>query len=188
MSFVLKEVTALFPRLDRTYRFDNGERRSVPCDPTADGAEYSINVEMSPEQGNKLHEYCQAAFEDFAKQNKGAKYLNKPYKKNEQGLVVAKAKLKGAYNGEATKKPRVYGTDNKLIEEPGYQLTTGSTINLAVTAVPYATAMAQGVSLRISAVQVLELAEGGTATSPFEAVESTGFSSASTSLEDDIPF
>ena len=201
MSFVLKEVSALWPKLDRTYRFDNAEMRSVPCSPTADGAEYTINAEMSPEQAKELHAYCQSVWDDFAKKNKGAEYVNKPYKKNEQGLVVAKAKLKGAYNGEATRKPRVFDSTNQLVADD-FKLTTGSTINLQVTAIPYATGMAQGISLRIGAVQVLELAESSVS-SPFGEVKGgyTGgdkpfgeieqpkkVNGSAGALEDDIPF
>lgn len=171
--FQLNNVTALWPKVDRTYRFDSKEKRSVPCEPTADGAEYSINIEMTPEQGNDLHKYCEAAWKEFLKNEPNATKQNAPYKKNEQGLVVAKAKLKGAYNGEPTRKPALFDAKNIQIRDPEFQLTTGSTINIAVTAVPYS-AMGGGVSLRISAIQVIELADKGGAASPFGAVE--GFS------------
>lgn len=196
--FQLKNVTALWPKIDRTYRFDSKEKRSVPCEPTADGAEYTINIEMSPEQAKELHAYCQNEWKHFEKENPGAEWNNKPYKKNDQGLVVAKAKLKGAYNGEPTRKPALYDANNLQITDPNFLLTTGSTINVAVTAIPYS-AMGGGVSLRLNAVQVLELAAMGAATSPFEATEG-GFSQPSTpfseepkkvangGFEDDIPF
>lgn len=195
--FQLNNVTALWPKVDRTYRFDSKEKRSVPCEPTADGAEYSINIEMTPEQGNDLHKYCEAAWKEFLKNEPNATKQNAPYKKNEQGLVVAKAKLKGAYNGEPTRKPALFDAKNIQIRDPEFQLTTGSTINIAVTAVPYS-AMGGGVSLRISAIQVIELADKGGAASPFGAVE--GFSQPTSpfteataapvaaTLEDDIPF
>ena len=196
MSFVLKEVTALWPKLNRTYRFDSAEMRSVPCDPKADGAEYTVNVEMSPEQAKELHKYCKEAWDTFAKKNPGAEFENKPYKKNEQGLVVAKLKLKGAYNGEPTRKPRQFDASNNLLPDD-FELTTGSTINVQVQAIPYATKMAQGVSLRLGAVQVVELAEGNVS-SPFGEVDG-GFKGGNKpfgeiekpkadSFEDDIPF
>ena len=58
-------------------------------------------------------------------------------------------------------------------------LTTGSKVNVAVVAIPYATGMAQGVSLRLRAVQVIELRDDAGAASPFGEVE--GFTSTSSS-------
>lgn len=182
--YKLENVTALWPKIDRTYRYDSKEQRSVPCSATDDGAEYSINIEMTPEQGNDLHKYCEAAWAEFLKDNPKATKQNAPYKKNEQGLVVAKAKLKGAYNGEATRKPAIYDAKNQSIRDEGFQLTTGSTINVAVTAVPYS-AMGGGISLRLNAVQVIELADMGAASSPFG--EAEGFSQPTTPFSESVP-
>jgi hypothetical protein len=197
--FQLKNVTALWPKIDRTYRFDKKEQRSVPCEPTADGAEYTLSVEMTPEQGNELHAYHEAKWKEFLKEpgNEKATKSNCPYEKNEQGLVVAKTKLKGAYNGEPTRKPPVFDAKNQQIADPNFQLTTGSTINIAITGVPYS-GMGGGVQLRIKAIQVIELADKGGAVSPFG--EAEGFSQPASpfteataapvaaTLEEDIPF
>ena len=75
---------------------------------------------------------------------------NNPLKADE-GCYIAKAKLKGNYNGELTKGVAQYDAQgNKLADD--FLLTTGSKVNVAITFVPYNMREA-GVSLRLRAVQ-----------------------------------
>jgi hypothetical protein len=62
----------------------------------------------------------------------------------------------------------VFNAANQAIDDADFQLTSGSTVNVAVQAVPYMTGMASGVSLRLRAVQLLELAEVAAGASPFD--------------------
>ena len=49
-QYIIENATALYPRIDRTYRYDNMENRSVPCDPLDDGAEYSMKFKILSKQ------------------------------------------------------------------------------------------------------------------------------------------
>ena len=46
-THLLKGVEALYPRIDKTYRWDNAKNKSVPCDATEKGAEFSLSFVMS---------------------------------------------------------------------------------------------------------------------------------------------
>ena len=39
-TFMIQNVEAQWPRINKTYKFDNAENRTVPCDPFDDGAKY----------------------------------------------------------------------------------------------------------------------------------------------------
>ena len=166
-------VKALYPKLDRPYRFDQGEQRSVPCSALEDGASYEINVILTPEQKKELADQLTVCWKAFAKQEGiKDKPTNSPVKLHlEDGSEwVAKAKLKAAYSGQATNPPRQYDADAKLLP-PDFQLTSGSEVNLIVKPIAYKTGVASGVSLRIVAVQVVDLAPAGEGSNPFAPVD-----------------
>jgi hypothetical protein len=79
------------------------------------------------------------------------------FKKDEDGNYIAKAVLKGAYGADVTKPPVQVDSKNKPLPKD-FELTTGSTVNVQVSCVPYSM-RDHGVSLRLRAVQVLKLAE-----------------------------
>ena len=165
----LTNVAAMYPKIDKTYRFDQSENRSVPCDPLEDGAEYSLNFEVSEEQYREIEQACTTAWEDFRKTDTKApaKPTYMPIKIAEDGRYIGKAKLKGAYSGQPTKKPmQVDAQNNKLPDD--FQLTTGSIINVILNVKPYKAGATNGVGLRLSAVQVVDLVESA---SPFGTVE-----------------
>lgn len=165
----LNNVSAMYPKIDKTYRFDQSENRSVPCDPLEDGAEYSLNFEVSEEQYKKIEEACTTAWEEFRKTETKApaKPTYMPVKIAEDGRYIGKAKLKGAYSGQPTKKPiQVDAQNNKLPDD--FQLTTGSIINAIVNVKPYKAGATNGVGLRLVGVQVVDLVEMA---SPFDKVE-----------------
>jgi len=214
MQHIISGVKALYPRLNSTYRFDQDEYKSQKCDPTAEGAAYEMSFNLTGEQCKELNTICMQSYKNAAaletsKRKWPEQPLSLPYKRddNNEGHWIGKAKLKGAYSGEATNPPRQVDASRKKLPD-GFELTSGSTVNVAVTVVPYNTGTINGVSLRLRAVQVLELAEKQEADDPFK-VES-GFSgdntpingvehdpfglppaapvAASNDLEDDIPF
>jgi len=106
--------------------------------------------------------------------------VDNPFTKDDDGMYVYKATLKGAYGKEATLKPvQVDSNGSKLPED--FMLTTGSTVNVAVIFVPYNMREA-GISLRLKAVQVIKYVPMESST-PFGKVEG-GF----TFQKDDNPF
>ena len=154
--YVVKKITAMYPKLDKTYRYDSTEQRSVSCGPTDDGAEYSVNFIMDDATAKALWTYMKTTYAEEKKKNWPE--IKNPFKKTDDGMWSHKANLKGAYNGDKTKKPSQF--DAKTNELPDdFQLTSGSIVNVAVKGIPYSGSMGAGCSLRLQAVQVLKLAE-----------------------------
>jgi hypothetical protein len=182
MNYKIKGVEALYPRINKTYKFDSSENRSVPCDVLDDGAAYEMSFKMNETQAKEL----MSAMASVYKEKRESKWPEKfpvPFTKDDEGMYIGKAKLKGAYGKDATSKPKQYDAKNKELPDD-FQLTTGSTVNLAVVLVPYSMASA-GVSLRLRAVQVTKYIPLQVA-SPFDSVD--GFSADEISDDDESPF
>jgi len=179
-SYVIQNVEALWPRINKPYRFDNAENRTVPCDAFDDNAKYEMKFRMTKDQAKALYGEMCKAYE--ARKEKGwPEKVDMPFTKDDDGMYSYKATLKGAYGKEATLKPVQY--DSKGVKLPDdFMLTTGSTVNVAVVFVPYNMREA-GISLRLKAVQVIKYVPMETS-SPFGAVEG-GFEF---KAEDDNPF
>jgi len=163
-SHIIRKVVARYPRLNRTYRYDQsaGARgKSVPCDPTADGAKYELQFVMDAAQAKDLYTVMATAYNARAASEKSwPKKLGKAtevFKKDEDGNYIAKAVLKGAYGADETKPPKQVDSKNNPLPKD-FELTTGSTVNVQISCVPYSM-RDHGVSLRLRAVQVLELVE-----------------------------
>ena len=179
IPFHISNVEALWPRINTTYKFDNKQKRSVPCDVFDDGAKYELNFRMASEQAKKLYADMKKAYTERAVDGWPEKFSN-PFKKDDDGMYVYKTVLKGAYAKSATGKPAQYDAANTKLDDD-FLLTTGSEINIAGVFVPYHnTGMGTGVSLRLRAVQVIKYVPLQT-TSPFEVID--GFES-----EDGNPF
>jgi|TARA_R110002012_G_scaffold228497_1_gene400878 hypothetical protein len=178
-NYIIENVEALWPRINKPYRFDNAENRTVPCDPFDDNAKYEIKFRMTKDQAKALYLGMCEAYE--ARKEKGwPEKVEMPFTKDDEGMYVYKASLKGAYGKEATLKPvQVDSNGVKLPED--FMLTTGSTVSVAVIFVPYNMREA-GISLRLKAVQVIKYVPMEAST-PFGKVEG-GF----TFQKDDNPF
>jgi len=178
-NYIIENVEALWPRINKPYRFDNAENRTVPCSAFDDGAKYEIKFRMTKDQAKALYlEMCKAYEE--RKEKGWPEKVDNPFTKDDDGMYVYKATLKGAYGKEATLKPvQVDSNGSKLPED--FMLTTGSTVNVAVIFVPYNMREA-GISLRLKAVQVVKYVPMESST-PFGKVEG-GF----TFQKDDNPF
>ena len=50
----MKDVEALWPRINKPYRFDNAENRTVPCDAFDDNAKYEMKFRMTKDQAKAL--------------------------------------------------------------------------------------------------------------------------------------
>lgn len=169
-SYLLKNVTARYPRLDQPYRFDNkagANGQTVPCDAMEDGAKYEMEFVMDGDQAKKLYGAMSTAYK-AAKDKSWPAKLEMPFKQQEDKSFIGKCNLKAAYNGRATGGPAQFDADNKRMDAD-FQLTTGSTINVALELVPYKMSSC-GVSLRLRGVQVIDYAPMQVA-SPFEVEE-----------------
>lgn len=168
---VIMNATAIYPKIDRTYRFDTAENRSVPCDALDDGAEYTLQFKTDEDTARALYSYMKTLYNERKKSNWPD--IKNPFKKEDDGTFRYKANLKGAYNGEKTLRPAQYDAKTQKLPDD-FQLTNNSVVNIAVVGVPYSASMGAGVSLRLRAVQVIELAERQSV-SPFDVVD--GFDS-----------
>ena len=177
-SFMINNVEALYPRLDQPYHFQqgggkNGQGGTSRCESTAQGAEYTTNFKMTGAQAKELFKSMSAAYTE-SKQDSWPD-LDMPFKKSEDGFFVGKAKIPASFNGTPVEPPKHFDAKNVRLED-GFQLTSGSTINLFVELIPYSASMGAGVSLRLRAVQVIKYKEF-IAASPFE--EQEGFTKGS---------
>lgn len=167
-TFMVEDVEARYPKLDQPYRFDTGKNSSVPCSATDDNAEYSVDFFMSQATAKALFTAMKSAYSE--RKQKGWPALSKPtWKKNDDGRFIGRAKLKAAYSGNPTAKPQEYDAQTNRLPE-GFRLTTGSTVNIHCELVPYSGTMGHGVSLRLRAIQVIDLAPA-MERNPFSKVE-----------------
>ena len=172
-QIMINNVVAKYPKLNQPYRYDNEAGRSVACDHFEQGAAYSLDFSgLDKEQATAIYKASKAAYDEFAKGNKKApkEMKNFPIAEDiDSGEITGKTKKAAAYSGERTPLVMQFDAKNKLLPDD-FELTTGSKINICVKIVPYSTGMNNGVTFRLVAVQVLELAERQ-AYSPFAAVD-----------------
>ena len=183
MNYNINNVTAMWPRINRTYKYDSAEQRSVPCNPTDEGSAYTLQFRMNEEQAKALYKQMKLAY-DSKKESSWPEKFVMPFKKDDDGVFTHKAKLKGAYGNEPTRKPVHY--DAKGIKLPeDFMLTNGSLVNVAIVFVPY-NMRDNGVSLRLRAVQVIDL-KPMQDDSPFTAVEGFEATASENPFEEDAP-
>ena len=160
-THIIRNVEARYPRIDKPYRFDTkaGKKgKSVPCDATEDGASYELDFILTKDQAKELYKIMQDAYKNATGRDKSwSDKLDMPFKQQDDGTFIGKAKLKAAYDGTPTNVPDQFDAKNNRLEA-GFMLTTGSTINVAVELIPYKIAATgtSGVSLRLRGVQVLK--------------------------------
>jgi len=153
-TYIIKNVEALWPKVNRTYHFDSNEGRSMPCDPKDANAEYSIQFRMDNDTAKSLYTEMAKSYQANRK-DKWAEKLERPFVKDDNGMFTHKSTLKGAYKNETTKKPlQVDAQGTKLPDD--FLLTTGSTVNVAVQFIPYDMGGKQNISLRLKGVQVIK--------------------------------
>jgi len=183
---VLKDVEILYPRINRPYRFDEKQNRTVPCEASATNAQYETKFIIAETTAKKLHK---AAKKEYAAKRKNAWPEKCPpaftiqQSKDGEDIYVCTTRKKAMYDGEKTEPPKVFDSKNKDLTSPEFMLTTGSTANIAFSLIPYSMNTSWGVSLRLHSVQVINLATA-TIRSPFD-VEDEGYSE---DEETDNPF
>ena len=200
MGEVFNNVTVLHPRINRTYRFDNMEVKSVPCDPKEDGAVYELQFTISKDEAievmKRVKEIYAAAAEADKKRNPKNRAWPEKMKytplgeydkvveamKDGTDVFTMKARQKGAYGDELTKPPMQRDAKNQDLPAD-FLLTTNSKCNVWGVLYGYNMGNVNGVSFRLKGVQVLELAEMQAGGNPFE--EADGYSNGASN---DDPF
>ena len=126
-------VKALYPRINRTYKFDSVDNKTVPCDAMDDGAAYETSFELTKAEAIEMHKQCMAVFKEAASTDTKRKWKDKPqylpYREPaaDDQPFVGKAKLKGAYGTEKTKPPLQKDAEKNALPDD-FQLTSGSTV------------------------------------------------------------
>mgnify|MGYP004452201743 FL=1 len=120
-TYKLTNVEALYPKLDQPYHFDkkagkNGKGASVPCEATAQGANYSTNFKMTGAQAKDLFKAMLAAYNEARED--GWPDLTMPFTKDEDKMFIGKAKIDASYNSP----PKHYDSVNTPLDS-GFQLT-----------------------------------------------------------------
>lgn len=126
----------------------------MPCGPREVNAEFSIQFRMDNTTAKALLKTMSECYL-ANREDKWAEKLANPFVKDDNGAITHKSSLKGAYNGQVTDTPVQYDSQGNTLPED-FQLTTGSTVNVAVQLIPYDFGGKQGVSLRLKAVQVIK--------------------------------
>jgi len=167
---VLKDIELAYPRLDNTYRYNSAEQRSEPCNPTAQGAAWSVTWNMSHEAAAKLHGELKAHYETCRQRDTTLPEFDKVFgmKKQDNGLVSFRAKKNGTNrSGEANQPPTVIGADKQPLENKA--IWTGSTGTIRVIAFPSKSPQGEGgISLLLDAVQVIDPVYGGDGLDDFD--------------------
>jgi hypothetical protein len=116
MNHNINNVTVMWPRINRTYKYDSAEQRSVPCSPLDEGSAYTLQFRMTEDQAKSLYKQMKLAY-DSKKESNWAEFVM-PFKKDEDGTYTYKTKLKGSYGVETTRKPMQYDAKgNKLPDD-----------------------------------------------------------------------
>ena len=166
MDYRLTNVKALWPKLDRAYKFDPTptENRpkggSVPCDATDPDGKYEMHVIMSDEQAKDLANTMRKAWKESDKTKAEPFYatdLDQIFPQNEDNTGRIGKLVKKTYQ-DANSKPRQYMKDGSKAADD-FQLTTNSTIHVMLKIYPWSFAGKTGVQLRPEGVMVVELAE-----------------------------
>ena len=195
MGEVFNNVTVMYPRINRTYRFDNMEMKTVPCDPMDDGAAYELQFTITKDEAIEVMKHAKAIYDAADKKDekrdwpKNMKYTplgeyEKVVKamKGDEDVFTIKAKLKGAYGTDKTRPPLQRDASNKDLPAD-FLLTSNSKCNVWGVMFAYNTGAVSGVSFRLKGVQVLELAEMQASGNPFE--ETSGYTNGASN---DDPF
>jgi len=159
MIYQLENVEALWPKLDRAYKFDAVQNRSVATDATDVEGSYEVSVVLNEADAKAL---AGAMRKEFNAQRKDdwkswtPKSLDDVFKKDETGHYIAKI-TKKTY-GDANSKPKQWMQDGSAAQ-PDFQLTSGSKICVQFIIKPWNYAGKAGVGLRPTDIMVLELAE-----------------------------
>ena len=152
--YYIREVKALYPKIDQPYRFDSqaGERgKSVPCSANDDGACYELSFVADEVTAKALHKGMKTAYDE--KKQKGWNNSVARPKKNDDGDFVFKTTIKAAYSGREVPTPKQFDSRNNELPIT-FKLTSGSIVNIAIEFIPHA--MEGGVSSRLKQVQVLK--------------------------------
>ena len=197
----MENIECLWPKLDRAYFYNTLINRSEACDISHPKAVYEIHIILNEEQAKDLAAKMRSEFAAKRKNNWGdwdVKSLTDVFKKDETGHYRAKIH-KSTYN-DPSSKPTQTMKDGNLAQE-GFQLTSGSKIDIQFAIKPWMMPNRVGVGLRPQHIRIVELAppSGEGRSNPFTVKnrpdnpfglpsEKPSAPPALSAIEDEIPF
>ena len=193
MQHKLMNVEALWPKIDRPYKWSTEQNRSVPTEATDPEGKYELNLVITDDQAKELAKVMKDEFKN--KKEKGwkewaPKGLDDIFKKDD-GVWQVKT-VKKTYS-DPSSKPSQYMLDGTKCPDD-FQLTTGSKIHVMLLVKPWNYAGNSGVTLRPAAIKVVELRERLDGGDPFAdqsvkaEVSDDPFAPNANDFDDEIPF
>ena len=167
-QFMVRDVEFLYPRLNKTYKYNTSEKRQEECSPRVQGAAYSLAWKMSKDDARKLFEELKAHHASCGKADFQKVFGMKP---QEDETVLFSAKRNGVNGkGEENSPPTVIDGAKQPLENTA--IWGGSTGNIRVVAYPTTDPDGvNGISLLLDTVQVVEAVYGGSGLDDFEQIE-----------------
>jgi len=168
LGVMIRDVEFNFPRLGATWKFNKSENRSEECSPKANGANYSINWDMTEADARALYKQMKAHYNSCSRPIEFSKVFG--MKKNDDGSYRFTAK-RGGVNaaGELNKAPTVITGMKKPLED--VDIWSGSRGNIKVTAFPTVDPdNIGGISFLIDVVQVVHAVYGSAGLDDFDEI------------------
>ena len=121
MDFRLTNVEALWPKLDKAYKFDAAQNRSVPCDATDPDGSYELHIVVTEDQAKELAGKMRTAF------NESEKVKGKTWDVKSLDDIPSFTRDEGAWRiktskktySDATSKPRQFMQDGGRVRPFG---------------------------------------------------------------------
>ena len=178
MIYKFMNVVARYPKLNQPYVWSDDANSYVGTTHETPNAAFYCDAFLTNEQWQEADKAIKKVWSEFvAEQEKAGKPIKKPNEfrnpldEDGDGKGFVKMKL-NCYD----EKTSVRQLDSKLNKLPlNFELTSGSKINARVVIKAYKSGAQQGITLRLTDVMVIELADKQEAPVDFEADANGGF-------------
>lgn len=151
------DVTFLYPRLDQPYRWDNTEKKTVPCKAAASMANWNITFSLPKERGEELIKVCTEHFKSCKGKAKfgGVFGLKIDAETGEHHFRAKRNCTTKA--GDLSQEPVVRDKYGRMLDAEGRKFWTGSRGDIRVMAFPSTDPDGKnGISLLLDTVVVRE--------------------------------
>ena len=178
MIYKFMNVVARYPKLNQPYVWSDEANNYVGTTHDTPTAAFYCDAFLTNEQWQEADKAIKKVWNEFvAEQEKAGKPIKKPndmrnpLDEDADGKGYVKMKL-NCYD----EKTNVRQLDSKLSKlPPNFELTSGSKINARVVIKPYKSGAQQGITLRLTDVMVIELADRQEPPVDFEADKNGGY-------------
>lgn len=156
---LVKNVKLLYPKLNGTYRFNTGKQASEPCQPTAQGAAWSVAWEMPTADARQLHGELKAHYEACKARSPKLPAFTKIYgmKKSEDGQTVTFTAKRTGTKGDGTANTAPKVIDGAKAPLADLNIWSGSVGTIRAWAFPAVDPEGKGgISMILDVVQVTE--------------------------------